>query len=100
MIHTPGEPTVSTTASDASESYHYYEVARTYTFYGRSADEKGVILLLAESLLELAQYVEANRPRLEQEAKEDATRHQKAWNAEMQDMNNIDREWRAYRNEE
>lgn len=48
-------------------------------------------------LLELAAYVEQNRAQLEQEAQEDEGRDARAWSEDMKDLEQIEREWREYR---
>lgn len=94
----PGEPTITIETSDHNPPYHFYELSRIHTLF--QSGGKDAVLLLAESLLEIAAYVEQNRQRLEQEKEQDDKRQWKAVDSEMADMAQIDHEWRAYRNEE
>lgn len=53
--------------------------------------------MLASQLLAIADYVEANRARLEAEAAEDNERNQKAMDADAADVQQIANEWHHYR---
>jgi hypothetical protein len=69
--------------------YHIYLIGSAYA---KEAEPFAV-----QALLQIADYVEANRARLEQEAREDDERNTRAWEADMRDMEAIKREWREYR---
>lgn len=90
-------PTIKIEASDIN-SYNYYEVTRLSDI--ASSYGKDAVLLLATSLLEIAEYVEKHRALLETQAKTDYERNHRAIEAEYKDMAQIDREWRKFRMEE
>ena len=77
----------------------------TYRFYRVLASEDrqaghnivDAHLFAPSELLELAAYVEQNRAQLEQEAQEDEEWNARAWSEDMEDMEQIKREWQEYR---
>jgi hypothetical protein len=69
--------------------YHIYLI---WSAYAKEAEPFAV-----QGLLQIADFVQANRSRLEQEAREDDERNARAWDADMRDLEQIKREWRSYR---
>lgn len=73
---------------------------RGYHAYHLEAIAIDRAILFAEEMLALAAYVEANRAQLEKQAQENAAKEQRAWDADEKDMQQIRREWEAYRHED
>ena len=78
------------------DKYRFYRVVATED---RQRTIRDSHLFTPSELLELAAYVEQNRATLEQESTEDEARNAAAWSEDMKDMEQIRKEWRAYRDE-
>ena|SRR5712691_7557450 len=67
--------------------YHSYTVTSTYS--------KDVLTLSVQELLELAAWVNEQKTELGSQAKADEERNQRAWDADMNDLEHIARAWYA-----
>jgi hypothetical protein len=81
--------TIDPIPSSERSGYHIYLL---WSAYAKEAEPFAV-----QALLQIADYVEQNRARLEQEARQDDERNARAWEADMKDMEQIQQEWREYR---
>ena len=81
--------TVEAIPPTSRSGYHNYSLYSEYAHEG--------VPFSVQDLLKIADYVNSNRARLEQEAEEDTERNARAWDADMNDVGRIAREWDAYR---
>jgi hypothetical protein len=72
---------------------------RWYCVLGAKSGQREKIEFTPWELVQIAGYVLLHQEQLEREAKEDEERNARAWSEDMKDMEQIRREWRAYRDE-